>query len=73
MARALALGARGREFKSHLPDIENLYAPVAQMDRAPAFHRSLYGELKLIECMWLYARKSLIFLRIICRQPLNYR
>jgi len=43
------------------------------MDRAPAFQRSLYGELKLIECMWLYARKSLNFLRIICRQPLNYR
>ena len=37
LARALALGARGREFKSHLPDVENLYAPVAQMDRAPAF------------------------------------
>jgi hypothetical protein len=53
--------------------IINLYAPVAQLDRAPAFQRSLYGELKPIECMWLYARKSLEFLRIICRQPLNYR
>ena len=31
MARALALGARGREFKSLSPDLNNLNAPVAQM------------------------------------------
>ena len=34
---AFGLGPKGRGFKSHLPDLYKYDAPVAQLDRAPAF------------------------------------
>jgi len=57
------LGAGDPQFESGRPDQFNcslIYdlrsAPVAQLDRATAFNRSLYAERERIEWMQLYAR-----------------
>ncbi len=46
----------------------NKDAPVAQLDRATAFKRSLYAKEERIEWMRLYARKP-IKKWVTCRQP----